>query len=136
MIDTLRRLARGDLQPQPQDPTLATLAPMLKKEDGRIDWALKAEEIWWRVRGLRPWPGAYTTFRGQNLHIWAAARPTAAEPSLLEPGTLAADHGRLLVACGQGTLLEVLEVQREGRKRLSGREFLNGVRLASGEKLD
>jgi methionyl-tRNA formyltransferase len=135
MIDTLRRLARGDLQPRPQDHTLATLAPMLKKEHGRIDWPLKAEEIWWRVRGLRPWPGAYTTFRGQNLHVWAAARPTAAEPCHLEPGTLVADHGRLLVACGQGTLLEVLEVQREGRKRLSGREFLNGVRLAFGEKL-
>jgi methionyl-tRNA formyltransferase len=135
MVETLRRLTCGDLQPQPQDPTLATLAPMLKKEDGRVDWALKAEEIWWRVRGLRPWPGAYTTFRGQNLHIWAAARPAAGEPCHLEPGTLVDDHGRLLVACGQGTLLEVREVQREGRKRLSGREFLNGVRLARGERV-
>jgi methionyl-tRNA formyltransferase len=136
MVETLRRLERGDLQPQPQDHALATLAPMLKKEDGRIDWTLKAEEIWWRVRGLRPWPGAYTTFRGLNLHIWAAARSTAGEPCRLGPGTLVANEGRLLVACGQGTLLEVQELQREGRRRLPAREFLNGVHLAAGEKLE
>jgi methionyl-tRNA formyltransferase len=156
MVETLRRIERGDLQPQPQDNSLATLAPMLKKEDGRIDWKLPAEEVWGRVRGLRPWPGAYTTFRGRNLHIWAAGRPAAqspdsgtgasqglwaagrpaaAAPCGLEPGTLVADQGRLRVACGQATLLEVRELQLEGRKRLPARDFLNGVRLAPGEKL-
>jgi len=135
MVETLRRLDRGDLQPQPQDHTLATLAPLLKKEDGRIDWALKAEEIWWRVRGLRPWPGAYTTFRGRNLHFWAAAPAPAEAPSGLAPGTLLADHGRLFVVCGQGTMLEPRELQLEGRKRLATRDFLNGVHPSPGEKL-
>jgi methionyl-tRNA formyltransferase len=135
MVETLRGIERGDLQPQPQDNSLATLAPMLKKEDGRIDWKLRAEEVWGRVRGLRPWPGAYTTFRGKNLHIWAANRPAATASCGLEPGTLLADQGKLQVACGQGTLLPVHELQLEGRKRLPTRDFLNGVRLSPGEKL-
>lgn len=135
MVETLRGIERGDLQPQPQDNSLATLAPMLKKEDGRIDWKLRAEEVWGRVRGLRPWPGAYTTFRGKNLHIWAAGRPAATASHGLEPGTLVADPGKLQVACGQGTLLEVHELQLEGRKRLPDRDFLNGIHLSPGEKL-
>jgi methionyl-tRNA formyltransferase len=136
MVETLRSLERGDLHPQPQDHTQATHAPSLKKEDGRIDWALPAEEIWNRIRGLRPWPGAYTTFRGKNLHVWAAARPVAAETCPLEPRTLLADGGRLRVTCGQGTLLELAEVQLEGRKRLPARDFLNGVKILSGEKVE
>ena len=105
MIETLRRLEQGDLEAQPQDHTQATLAPILKKEDGRIDWNLPALDIWNRIRGLRPWPGAYTNFRGKNLHIWAASRPVAGETMHLDPGTLIADRGRLRVTCGQGTLL-------------------------------
>jgi methionyl-tRNA formyltransferase len=136
VVETLQQLERGVLQPQPQDHTRATRAPILKKEDGRIDWALPAQEIWNRIRGLRPWPGAYTTFRGKNLHIWAAGQPTGGEPCHLEPGTLVAEHGRLLVACGQGTLLEGREIQLEGRKRLSARDFLNGVRVFPGEKVE
>jgi methionyl-tRNA formyltransferase len=135
MVETLCRLVHGDIRPQPQDHTQATLAPILKKEDGRIDWALPAQDIWNRIRGLRPWPGAYTRFRGKNFHIWAAIRPAAVEPRHLEPGTLMAEHGRLLLACGQGTVLEVKEIQLEGRKRLAARDFLNGVRLLPGEKL-
>jgi methionyl-tRNA formyltransferase len=79
MIETLRRLEQGGLAAQPQDHAQATLAPILKKEDGRIDWNLPAIEIWNRIRGLRPWPGAYTKFRGKNLHIWAASRPLAGD---------------------------------------------------------
>ncbi len=135
MVETLRRLERGDLVPQPQDNSLATLAPMLKKEDGVIDWALTAKEIWWRVRGLRPWPGAYTTFRGENLHIWAASPAANAAPPDAEPGMLLAEHGKLWVVCGQGTLLEVRELQLAGRKRLAARDFVNGVRLAPQAKV-
>jgi methionyl-tRNA formyltransferase len=136
VVETLQQLERGVLLPQPQDHTRATRAPILKKEDGRIDWVLPAQEIWNRIRGLRPWPGAYTTFRGKNLHIWAAGQPTIGEPCHLGPGTLVAEHGRLLVACGQGTLLEAKEIQLEGRKRLSARDFLNGVRVLPGEKVE
>jgi methionyl-tRNA formyltransferase len=136
LIETLRRLQQGDLQAQPQDHTQATLAPILKKEDGRIDWKLPALEIWNRIRGLRPWPGAYTTFRGKNLHIWSAPRPVEGETTHLEPGTLIADPASLRVACGQGTVLEAKEIQLEGRKRLPPRDFLNGVKISLGEKVE
>jgi len=135
MIETFRRLEQGNLEAQPQDHAQATLAPILKKEDGRIDWDLPALEIWNRIRGLRPWPGAYTRFRGKNLHIWAASRPAAGETMHLDPGTLVADRGRLCVSCGQGTLLEAKEIQLEGRKRLAPRDFLNGVKISAGEKV-
>ena len=135
MIETLRRLEQGNLEAQPQDHAQATLAPILKKEDGRIDWDLPALEIWNRIRGLRPWPGAYTRFRGKNLHLWAASRPAAGETVHLDPGTLIADRGRLRVTCGQGTLLEAKEIQLEGRKRLAPRDFLNGVKISAGEKV-
>jgi methionyl-tRNA formyltransferase len=134
MLETLRRLEQRNLPPQPQDHAQATLAPMLKKEDGHIDWNLSAVEIWNRVRGLRPWPGAFTTLRGKNLHIWAAHRP-AGETMRAEPGTLVAGQGKLRVICGQGTLLELSELQLEGRKRLPVRDFLNGMKIAPGEKV-
>ena len=128
MVETLPKLIRAEIQPQPQNHAQATFAPLLKKEDGRIDWMHRAEEIWWRVRGVRPWPGAYTTFRSKNLHIWSAAPvPGQAGPGD-EPGTLLPERGNLRVVCGQGTLLEVCELQLEGRKRLLARDFLNGAR--------
>ncbi|MGD0920574.1 MAG: methionyl-tRNA formyltransferase [Terriglobia bacterium] len=135
MVETLHALERGEITPRPQDHSQATLAPMLKKEHGRIDWSLTAQEIAWRVRGLYPWPGAYTTFRGKNLHVWAAAVSPTPAAGPLEPATLAAERGRLFVACGQGTQLEIKELQVEGRKRLAARDFLNGVHLQPGEKL-
>ncbi len=136
MVETLRRLEQGDLEAQPQDHAQATLAPILKKEDGRIDWNLQALEIWNRIRGLRPWPGAYTRFRGKNLHLWAASRPVAGEGVQLDPGLLIAEHGRLCVVCGQGTVLEAKEIQLEGRKRMPARDFLNGTKIAPGEKVE
>jgi methionyl-tRNA formyltransferase len=135
MVETLPKLIRGEIQPQPQDHARATFAPILKKEDGRIAWRLSAEEIGWRVRGLRPWPGAYTNFRSKNLHIWSAA-PVIGQVGLgHEPGTLLLERGTLRVVCGLGTVLEVHELQLEGRKRLRARDFLNGVRPSLGEKL-
>jgi len=135
MVETLRGLERGEITPHPQEHAQATLAPMLKKEHGRMDWSLPAQELAWRVRGLRPWPGAYTTFRGKNLHVWAAVTLPAEAASPLEPGTLVAERGKLHVVCGQGTRLEIKELQVEGRKRLAAHEFLNGVHLKPGERL-
>lgn len=135
VAETLLKLIRAEIQPQSQNDAQATFAPILKKEDGRIDWMLRAEEIGWRVRGLRPWPGAYTSFRSKNLHLWSAA-PVIGQVGLgQEPGTLLPERGSLRVVCGQGTLLEVCELQLEGRKRLLARDFLNGVRPSPGEKL-
>lgn len=135
MIETLRGLDRGEIVPQPQDHSQATLAPMLKKEDGRMDWTMTAQELTWRVRGLRPWPGAFTTFRGKNFHIWAAQPMMDAAPTSDAPGCLTCEGPRLFVTGGGGARLELMEVQVEGRKRLSVRDFLNGVRLALGERL-
>lgn len=135
MVETLDQLSRGKLRGRSQDPTGATLAPLLKKEDGRIDWGLPADEIERRIRGLQPWPGAFTEFRGRNLHIWkasVAAQPVGAEAR----GTLVARGGKLLVACGNGTALEIAEVQVEGRRRVSGPDFLHGIHLQQGEGLD
>jgi methionyl-tRNA formyltransferase len=135
MAETLPKLAAGEIEPQPQDHAQATFAPILKKEDGRIAWSLRAEEIAWRVRGLKPWPGAYTSFRSKNLHIWSAAPVIGQDELEHEPGTLLPERGTLRVVCGQGTLLDLLELQLEGRKRMPVRDFLNGVRITAGEKL-
>jgi len=135
MAETLPRLAVGEIEPQQQDNAQATFAPILKKEDGRIAWTLSAQEIGWRIRGLKPWPGAYTSFRSKNLHIWSAAPIIGQTGVEHEPGTLLPERGTLRVVCGQGTLLNVLELQLEGRKRLPARDFLNGVRPLPGEML-
>jgi len=134
MVETLRGLDRGEITPRAQDHSQASLAPMLKKEHGRLDWTMTAQQISWRVRGLRPWPGAFSSFRGKSVHIWAAA-PLAGSGETHEPGTLLPEGRSLTVACGQGTRLEIRELQLEGRKRLSARDFLNGVHLQPGEKL-
>ncbi len=134
MVETLQRLERGDLTAEPQDHTQATLAPILKKEDGRIEWSRPAVEIWNRIRGLRPWPVAYTRFGDKTLNIWAASRPAMGATMPLEPGAIVASRGKLRVACAGGSLLELTEVQLEGRKRMTARDFLNGVKLAAGEK--
>jgi len=133
MIETLRKLDRGEIVPVIQDHTQATLAPRLKKEDGRINWWHAAAHIYNRIRGLEPWPGAFTTFRRRLCHIWG--RPAAAVARAEAPGTLFASSGELQVACGEGTQLRLDAVQLEGRKRVAAADFAHGARLVSGEKL-
>ncbi len=135
MVETLRKLERGEIVPKPQDSSLATLAPRLNKSDGRIDWTLPAAELERRVRGLAPWPGAFTTFRGKNLHIWRAHWATAPAGAEIAPGAVVLESGKLAVAAGTGSLLVLDEVQAEGRKRISARDFMNGARVMPGETL-
>jgi methionyl-tRNA formyltransferase len=130
LVETLEGVARGVIIPQKQDSAVATYAPILRKEDGRIDWTQPAAAIHNRVRGLQPWPGAYTSFRGQSLQIW---RSKVSEPSGSKPGSLVSVKPPL-VACGSRSL-ELLEVQLEGRKRISGADFANGQRLAANDIL-
>ncbi len=132
VVGTLRKLDRSEIQPQPQDGSLATHARPLKKEDGRIDWNLSAQAIYSRIRGLEPWPGAYSTFRGQLCQIWG--RPAAVESASQPPGTIAHAGGETLVACGDRTSLLLEAVRLEGRKRISARDFANGARFAPGER--
>ena len=132
LIETLRTFEAGEACPTQQDDSQATLAPILKKEDGRIDFARSATEIFNRSRGFQPWPGAFTTFRGKQLTVHMA-RPGVG-PILLE-GELKAENGHLFVGCGNRTALELIEVQPEGKKRMSALDFANGYRLQGGERL-
>jgi methionyl-tRNA formyltransferase len=131
MIETLRGLRAGEVQPRPQDNAKATLAPILKKEDGRIDFRGTSQEICNRLRGFQPWPGAFTTFRGKTLQVWAA-EPAQSE---VAPGELAVHADRLLAGCSENTALELLELQPEGKKRMPARDFIHGYHPANGEKL-
>jgi len=131
MVETLCGLRAASVHAKPQDHDLATLAPILKKEDGHIDFRRSATEIWNRLRGFQPWPGAFTSFRGKNLQVWSA-KPLAAEIPL---GTIRVEGKVALVGCGDQSALELLEVQVEGKKRLSGQDFVNGYRLSDGEVL-
>lgn len=132
IVETLRSLASGTITAQPQDDSQATLAPLLKKEDGRIDWSQPAQVIYNRIRGLQPWPGAFTTFRGKTCHIWG--RPASRTKTSAPAGEIAATREGLAVTCGGGTVLGVEFVQLEGRKRVSAREFVSGARLSEGER--
>jgi len=131
MVDTLRGLQAGTIAPRPQDHAKATLAPILKKQDGRIDFRQTAQEICNRLRGFQPWPGAFTVFRGKNLHVWQAA---VSQHSLL-PGELLVEGNCLFVGCGEGAALALFEVQPEGKKRMPAGDFVHGYRPQSGEKL-
>lgn len=130
LVRTLEGLERGAIQPEKQDPAAATYAPILKKEDGLIDWSQPALAIHNRVRGMQPWPGAYTRFRGQTLHIWKVGQA-------LWPGNAPGRIGSvkpLIVGCGAGSL-ELVEVQLEGRKRMAAADFANGQRLSEHDYL-
>jgi methionyl-tRNA formyltransferase len=132
MTDTLRGLEKGELAGRAQNHAGATLAPMLKREDGRIEWSRTATEIYNRMRGFAPWPGAYTEFRGQTWHL--RGKPVSNEGAGEEPGTILAEKDGVRVACGGGSQLEVTTVKQEGRKEISAGEFLRGARVKSGER--
>jgi methionyl-tRNA formyltransferase len=130
-VETLRGLQNGSVHPRQQDNAQATLAPILKKEDGLVDFSRPAVEILNRMRGFQPWPGAYSKFRGKNLQIWKGV----ALVRILPMSELKLEGDRLFVGCGQGTATELLEVQLEGKKRTSIADFIRGYRPQPGEKL-
>jgi methionyl-tRNA formyltransferase len=143
MVETLRGLETGQVRPTPQDHAQATLAPILNKEDGRMDFSRSATHLFNRLRGFQPWPGAFTTFQGKTLQVHRAQpRQHAAK---LTPGEVAVEGTRLLVGCGQGfgkdngknagTALELIEIQVEGKRRMTAQEFINGYRPKSGDHL-
>jgi len=146
LVDTLPRWLAGEIQPQPQDDSKATVCPLLRKEDGAIDWQLPAMEIWRRVRAYNPWPGAYSTLDGDLLHIWRAwpldVESAAAAGMVFELGDEwlqeLPDHVRseaaFAVQTGDGVLVP-LDVQRAGRRALSAAEFLRGMPKLIGSRL-
>lgn len=131
MITTLAGLAHGAVHPRPQDNSQLSLAPILKKEDGIIDFSRTATETWNRLRGFQPWPGAFTTFRGKTMHLHAAV--PAPEVALVKPGHFAVESSRLLMGFARGSTLEVRELQIEGKRRMSAQDFINGYRPRSSE---
>jgi methionyl-tRNA formyltransferase len=133
MLETLRRLCEGTLRAEPQDDADSSYAPMMKKEQGRIDWNREALHLHNLVRGLDPWPGAYTFLNGQTLKI-AATLPEEGTDG--EPGTvLSAGPEGVRIACGQGILL-VRELQLAGKKRLKAADFVRGTALRAGTRLE
>jgi len=140
LSETLSVVERGEAQPMSQNDDEATHAPMLKREDGLIDWRMSAREISNRVRAFQPWPGTHTNFRGSKLIIWRAREIDSNEPISSELGEatgsiLSIDDFGITLMCGQGTTVRVEEVQIEGRRRMSAREFANGARLKRDEKI-
>jgi methionyl-tRNA formyltransferase len=142
MVETLEKLARGEITPEPQDNSQATFAPILKKEDGRIDWSLPAQKIYNRIRGFDPWPGAFTTFLGKGCRIWGkplfdptveAELKSARASDALMDGAILMLGREVFVSCGENTILQLEFVHLEGRKRVTAHEFDLGVRLAAGE---
>ncbi len=131
VAETLRGLQAGTIHPQPQDHSQASLAPILKKEDGLVDFSRSAAEILNRMRGFQSWPGAYTRFRGKNLQILKAC----VGAGVLPPAETRVVADRLFVGCAQDTSLELLELQVEGKKPTSSRDFIHGYRPQPGEKL-
>jgi methionyl-tRNA formyltransferase len=139
--ETLRNLS--DIEPKPQLDSEATLAPILKRGDGLVDWSMDAFAIERRARGFQPWPNAYTTFKSCRLIIWEATPEPMSSPASsetdqqpLRPGTIVEAHGdRLIIVCGNETLLRVIELQAEGGRRITARDFINGAHLEAGAML-
>jgi methionyl-tRNA formyltransferase len=133
LVESLAGLAEARIIPEKQDNAQATYAPLLKKEDGRIDWTRDARTIHNQVRGLQPWPGAFTSFRGQPLHVWKSRLWGGTVPHVTSAGTLVSLKPPV-VSCGSGCL-ELVAVQLEGRKRIPAADFANGQRLTENESL-
>jgi methionyl-tRNA formyltransferase len=146
MVETLRGLEIGQVGPTPQDHAQATLAPILKKEDGRMDFSRSARDLFNRLRGFQPWPGAFTIFKGKTLQVHRA-QPWQ-HTVKLTPGEIAVEGTRLFVGCGEGyskdrgrdkntdTALELIEIQIEGKRRMTAQEFINGYRPKTGDHLE
>jgi methionyl-tRNA formyltransferase len=132
LLEAMRLIEAGTVSREKQRAEEATLAPILKKEDGLVDWRLSAQEVYNRWRGFSPWPGAYTYFRGRQMSI---ARAQVAKRASGTAGRLWAEKRQVFVSCGGTTTLELLEVQLAGRKRLSAGGFLNGYQLIENEVL-
>jgi len=139
VVETLAGLANGSIHPQPQSHEAATFAPLLDREDGRIDFSSRtAHEIYNRWRGFQPWPGAFTALNGKKLivHRMTVTRGSYAEGlGFAEPGWIVVESHRLLAACAENTWLEFLEVQLEGKKRMTTDEFLRGNPLPADARL-
>lgn len=132
MIRTLSGIVSGSLGASPQDHSQASLAPILRKEDGYIDWCWPAQTVHNRVRAFNPWPGTVTRFRGGICRILKSKVGRSAEVAEA-PGSISASRGLVTVSCGDGVRLELVEIQLPGKRPVSGSDFANGMRIQAGD---
>jgi methionyl-tRNA formyltransferase len=132
MVETLRGIAAGTLSGRAQDPSAATYAPMMKREDGRVDWSRTAREIYDRMRGFAPWPGAFSTLRGKTCQI--LGRPSEDTRGGQEPGTIHVRQSGIYVSCGGATEIRISSVKMEGSRTMDAVEYARGARLTEGER--
>jgi methionyl-tRNA formyltransferase len=134
LSETLRNL--DDIEPKVQESDQVTFAPMLKREDGLIDWTMDAFAIERRVRGFQPWPNAHSALKSRRLTFWQTEAKKLEQPSDDKPGQIVEAKGDdLLIACGEQSALKVLELQPEDSRRMTARDFLNGSHIKTGETL-
>ena len=135
VIETLKGLADASLKPTPQDHSKATLARILDREDGRMNFAAHtATELWNRWRGFQPWPGAFTALAGKKLIVHKLL-PVSSLNSIAEPGEILVEGSRIFVQCGEATTLELIELQPEGKSKMTAGEFLRGNPIPPGTRL-
>ena len=133
LMETLERI--GEIDPQQQDEGLASFAPIMKREDGLIDWSLNSKQINDRVRGFQPFPSSFTTYKGQRVTIWEAKAIGQIPSNDLPAGTVRSIENRSLsIACGGSSSLSVAELQPEGKRRMSAADFINGSRVQVGDR--
>lgn len=133
LMDTLPKLFAGEITPIKQDETKATFASNITRDQERIDWRRSDEELFNQIRGLRPWPGAFTTYEGNVMKIWAAEKDS--QPHIGQPGEIVeVDDAHMIVSCGNGKGLVITEIQPAGKKRMTVKDYLQGSkgRLKTG----
>jgi len=138
VVETLAGLASDAIMPRPQNHEFGTFAPLLDREDGRMSFDSRAaHENYNRWRGFQPWPGAFTSLNGKKLivHRMAIAAEAPGGAADAQPGAICVHDGRLFAACADSTWLELVEVQLEGKKRMTAAEFLRGNPLTAGARL-
>jgi methionyl-tRNA formyltransferase len=135
MMETLRQLDAGAITPRKQDESKASAAPILTREDGRMDFALPAMTLYNRWRGFQPWPGAWTTLHGKKLAVHRLLPTEVRGARMRPPGELLIEQGTIFAACGDGSWLELVEVQPEGKRRMTAGDFLRGHPLETGARL-
>ncbi|HEX6280249.1 MAG TPA: methionyl-tRNA formyltransferase, partial [Pyrinomonadaceae bacterium] len=133
LSETLKRLP--ELEPRPQDDSLATMAPIMTKEDGRFAWAMPADQIARMVRGFQPFPTTFTYYGGKKLTIWSSS-PTEIESHVVPGTVIVASGDQLLIKCGGASVLKIVELQLEGKRRMNVRDFLNGVTFKVGDVIE
>jgi methionyl-tRNA formyltransferase len=137
LIETLVRLERGDITPIQQNDVEASHAPILKREDGQVDWAKSAMEIFNRQRGFTPFPGCYTFLDGARIELISIAAETSTEDSSMMPGTICeVGKDNFAVVCGGGSRLRITQLQPAGKRPMVARDFLNGAKLQVGTRFE